>query len=85
MVKDKFFLLFLLFSFKLLGQEYLPKSEGEIIKHKYYTLSYNEDHELLTLPPSPAATSTLNKTTGASVSSSNASRVHVIKITTESM
>jgi endonuclease G, mitochondrial len=45
MVKDKFFLLFLLFSFKLLGQEYLPKSEGEIIKHKYYTLSYNEDHE----------------------------------------
>ena len=45
MVKDKFFFLFLVFSFKLLGQEYLPKSEGEIIKHKYYTLSYNEAHE----------------------------------------
>ena len=45
MVKDKFFFLFLLFSFKLLGQEYLPKSDGEIIRHKYYTLSYNEDHE----------------------------------------
>ena len=36
--------------------------------------------ELLTLPPSPASISILNKTTGASVSSSNASRVHVIKI-----
>ena len=31
--------------FKLTSQEYLPKSEGEIIRHKYYTLSYNEDHE----------------------------------------
>lgn len=45
MVKDKFFILFLLISFNLLGQEFLPKSEGEIIRHKYYTLSYNEDHE----------------------------------------
>jgi len=43
--RDKFITLFFLISFKLLGQEYLPKSEGEIIKHKYYTLSYNEDHE----------------------------------------
>ena len=34
-----------LFSFKLFTQEYLPKSSGEIVKHKYYTLSYNETHE----------------------------------------
>lgn len=27
------------------AQEYLPKSSGEIIKHTYYTLSYNETHE----------------------------------------
>jgi endonuclease G, mitochondrial len=27
------------------GQEYLPKSQGELVKHKYITLSYNENHE----------------------------------------
>lgn len=37
--------LFLFIGFKLTSQEYLPKSEDEIIRHKYYTLSYNEDHE----------------------------------------
>lgn len=26
-------------------QEYLPLSKGEIVKHKYYTLSYNEQYE----------------------------------------
>ena len=36
--------------------------------------------ELLTLPPSPAATSTSNRTTGISVSSSNASFAQVIRI-----
>ena len=38
-----FFLLFIpTFSF---GQKYLPKSSGEVIKHSYFTLSYNENHE----------------------------------------
>lgn len=32
-------------SYSLFSQEYLPKSGGEIVKHKYYTLSYNEAHE----------------------------------------
>jgi len=32
-------------SIHLFSQEYLPKSRGEIVKHKYYTLSYNEVHE----------------------------------------
>jgi len=32
-------------SIHLFSQEYLPKSSGEIVKHKYYTLSYNETHE----------------------------------------
>ena len=27
------------------GQEYLPKSSGKIIKHSYYSISYNENHE----------------------------------------
>jgi endonuclease G len=27
------------------AQDYLPKSSGEIVKHTYYTLSYNETHE----------------------------------------
>ena len=45
MIEKKYIYLFLFISFKLLGQEYLPKSEGEIIRHKYFTLSYNEDHE----------------------------------------
>tara|TARA_Y100000768_G_scaffold80176_1_gene56984 strand:+ start:1057 stop:2049 length:993 start_codon:yes stop_codon:yes gene_type:complete len=34
-----------LISFNLFAQKFLPKSSGEIIKHKYYTLSYNEKHE----------------------------------------
>jgi len=42
---DKFICVFLFFGIKIFGQEFLPKSDGEIIKHKYYTLSYNEDHE----------------------------------------
>jgi len=37
--------IFFLFSLNLFSQEYLPKSIGEIVKHKYYTLSYNEIHE----------------------------------------
>ena len=45
MISEKYIYLFLFISFKLLGQEYLPHSEGEIVRHKYYTLSYNEDHE----------------------------------------
>lgn len=32
-------------SLNLFSQENLPKSEGEIIPHKYYTLSYIESHE----------------------------------------
>lgn len=38
-------LLFFLYTFNLFSQEYLPKSSGEIVNHKYYTLSYNEAHE----------------------------------------
>ena len=45
MIKRRHIYLFLFIGFKLTSQEYLPKSEGEIIRHKYYTLSYNEDHE----------------------------------------
>tara|TARA_Y100000389_G_C17215090_1_gene390450 strand:+ start:64 stop:564 length:501 start_codon:yes stop_codon:yes gene_type:complete len=45
MIEKKYIYLFLFISFRLLAQEYLPKSEGETIRHKYYTLSYNEDHE----------------------------------------
>lgn len=43
----KFFSIFiaLTFSQNLFSQEYLPKSNGEIIRHTYYTLSYNEIHE----------------------------------------
>ena len=26
-------------------EEYLPAQAGQIVRHKYYTLSYNEDHE----------------------------------------
>jgi len=44
-MKLETFVLITLFSFSLFSQEYLPKSTGEIVKHKYYTLSYNEDHE----------------------------------------
>ncbi len=35
----------LLFSFHAFSQSYLPESEGEIIKHTYYTLSYSEENE----------------------------------------
>ena len=45
MIKRRHIYLFLFIGFKLTSQEYLPKSEGEIIRHKYYTLSYNEDYE----------------------------------------
>tara|TARA_B110000046_G_C12888985_1_gene353492 strand:- start:143 stop:859 length:717 start_codon:yes stop_codon:yes gene_type:complete len=38
-------LLFLLISINIFSQEYLPKSGGKIVKHTYYTLSYNESHE----------------------------------------
>lgn len=40
-----FYLLFFTFSSSVLSQKYLPKSDGEVIYHKYYTLSYNESHE----------------------------------------
>ena len=39
------FVSIVLCSFSLFSQEYLPKSSGEIVKHKYYTLSYNEVYE----------------------------------------
>ena len=32
-------------SIHLFSQEYLPRSSGEVIKHTYYALSYNETHE----------------------------------------
>lgn len=42
----KKYILFIFLSYvKIFSQEYLPESEGELIKHKYYTLSYNELHE----------------------------------------
>lgn len=37
--------LFILFSISAQAQYWLPKSSGEIVKHKYYTLSYNEEEE----------------------------------------
>ena len=40
-----FYLLCLAFSSSLFSQKYIPKSDGELIYHKYYTLSYNEYHE----------------------------------------
>ena len=40
-----FYLLCLAFSSSLFSQKYLPKSDGELIYHKYFTLSYNEYHE----------------------------------------
>jgi len=36
---------FIVLTSSLLAQSYYPKSKGEIVKHKYYTLSYNENHE----------------------------------------
>ncbi|MUP39585.1 DNA/RNA non-specific endonuclease [Labilibaculum euxinus] len=41
-VLSAFYLLPPFFSF---GQEYLPISNGEIVHHTYYTLSYSEDYE----------------------------------------
>jgi endonuclease G len=39
-------LLFLFIAFICLAQlKYFPKSQGEYIKHKYYSLSYDEEHE----------------------------------------
>lgn len=45
MMKLGTFVSIVLCSFSLFSQEYLPKSTGAIVKHKYYTLSYNEAHE----------------------------------------
>lgn len=40
------FLLILLFNFLIIfSQDYSPKSSGEVITHRYYSLSYNEYHE----------------------------------------
>jgi len=38
-------LLLLLIPFVSFGQDYLPKSNREIINHTYYSLSYSEKHE----------------------------------------
>ncbi len=40
--------LFLFFSFNIIflfSQDYSPKSSGDAITHRYYSLSYNENHE----------------------------------------
>lgn len=44
-MKNALVLFFILLSFSSKAQYWLPKSEGEFVKHKYYTLSYNEDWE----------------------------------------
>jgi len=44
MIKQ-YILFYFISCLNIFSQEYLPESEGEIIKHKYYTLSYNELHE----------------------------------------
>ena len=41
----KLLLLLLFIPLVSFGQSYLPKSNGELITHVYYTLSYNEKHE----------------------------------------
>ena len=41
----KLFLLLLFIPLVSFGQSYLPKSNGELVTHVYYTLSYNEKHE----------------------------------------
>ena len=43
----KLLLIFFFFGLNQLGstQEYIPKSNGEVVKHSYYTLSYLEDFE----------------------------------------
>lgn len=46
-VKSAFLLLFVLSSFGLISApvEYLPVPAKDVVKHTYYTLSYNEDNE----------------------------------------
>jgi len=44
-MKRLFLIFFPFIPVLVLAQEYLPVSSGEIIKHTYYTLSYNEAHE----------------------------------------
>ena len=41
----KLILLLLFIPLVSFGQSYLPKSNGELVTHVYYTLSYNEKHE----------------------------------------
>ena len=41
----KLLLLLLFIPLVSFGQSYLPKSNGELVTHVYYTLSYNEKHE----------------------------------------
>jgi endonuclease G len=44
-IGKKLILLSLLIPLMCIGQSFLPKSEGEIVSHVYYTLSYDENHE----------------------------------------
>lgn len=44
-LKTRFTLLLALISTSIFGQDYTPKSDGEVINHTYYTLSYDETHE----------------------------------------
>ena len=44
-IGKKLILLSLLIPSMCIGQSFLPKSEGEIVSHVYYTLSYDENHE----------------------------------------
>ena len=39
------FSIFLVFTLYLNGQDFLPKSQGQVINHNYYSVSYNELHE----------------------------------------
>ena len=42
---NKMIFIFYFIPFSLFSQEYFPKSNGELIKHTFYSLSYVEDHE----------------------------------------
>ena len=42
---NKMIFIFYFIQFSLFSQEYFPKSDGELIKHTFYSLSYVEDHE----------------------------------------
>ena len=44
-MRASFFVYCLLFFGKINSQECLPISGGELVKHEFYTLSYNEKHE----------------------------------------